>query len=81
MAKWLVSIGVACLLLVSGALAQDERTIYVAPNGNDTWSGRLAAPDAAGTDGPFATLERARDEVRARRAVTRFLSRSAKGRR
>ena len=36
--------------------------LFVAPNGNDTWTGREA--DAKGTDGPFLTLERARDEVR-----------------
>src|SRR5579863_9277267 len=38
--------------------------LYVAPNGNDRWSGRHAAPNAARTDGPFATLERARDAIR-----------------
>jgi len=38
---------------------------YVAANGNDHWSGRLAAPSADGSDGPFATLERARDAIRA----------------
>jgi len=37
---------------------------YVAPNGNDDWSGKLAEPNAEGDDGPFATLERARDEIR-----------------
>jgi len=36
---------------------------FVSPQGNDTWSGRLRDPGAA--DGPFATLERARDAVRA----------------
>jgi parallel beta-helix repeat protein len=39
-------------------------TFYVAPNGNDGWSGKLAEPNLAKTDGPFATLERARDGVR-----------------
>ena len=39
-------------------------TVYVSAKGNDAWSGRLAAPNAGGTDGPFATLTRARDEVR-----------------
>lgn len=38
--------------------------LYVALNGNDAWSGKLAKPNSAGTDGPFATLERARNEVR-----------------
>lgn len=44
-------------------------TFYVAPNGNDAWSGTLAAPNAAGTDGPFATLPRARDAVRGLKAA------------
>ncbi len=37
---------------------------YVATDGNDRWSGKLPAPDAHGTDGPFATVARARDAVR-----------------
>ncbi len=37
---------------------------YVAPNGNDEWSGRLPTPNAKRTDGPFATLHRARDAIR-----------------
>src|SRR5690606_12101299 len=32
---------------------------YVAPNGNDSWSGRLPAPNGGNTDGPFRTLARA----------------------
>ena len=32
----------------------------MAVNGRDTWSGTLARPNAAGTDGPFATLNQAR---------------------
>ena len=42
----------------------DGADFVVAPDGNDAWSGRLAAPDAQRTDGPFASLERARDAVR-----------------
>jgi regulation of enolase protein 1 (concanavalin A-like superfamily) len=37
---------------------------YVSPNGNDNWSGTLAEPNAAGTDGPFATIKRAQQGVR-----------------
>ncbi|NYZ13683.1 hypothetical protein HL658_14105 [Azospirillum sp. RWY-5-1] len=37
---------------------------YVAKNGNDSWSGKLAAPNAAGTDGPFASLEKAQAAMR-----------------
>ena len=39
-------------------------TYYVATHGNDRWSGTLADPNAARSDGPFATLVRARDAVR-----------------
>ncbi len=38
--------------------------VYVSPAGNDKWSGKIPAPNAAKTDGPVATLERARDLVR-----------------
>ncbi|NLG27102.1 MAG: hypothetical protein GX557_04280 [Chloroflexi bacterium] len=37
---------------------------YVSPFGRDTWSGRLPQPNADGTDGPFATLARARAAMR-----------------
>ena len=52
--------------------AQDEssRALYVAPAGNDNWSGRLPDADPAHTDGPFATLARARDEMRRLRKTT-----------
>ena len=43
---------------------------HVSPQGSDAWSGRFPEPNAAGTDGPFASLERARDAVRARQAET-----------
>ena len=42
---------------------------HVAPNGRDTWSGRLAEPNAGCTDGPFATVTRAQAAVRAQRRV------------
>ncbi|AWK88796.1 carbohydrate-binding domain-containing protein [Azospirillum thermophilum] len=38
---------------------------YVAANGKDTWSGKLAVPNADGTDGPFASLEKAQAAMRA----------------
>ena len=40
------------------------RTFCVSPEGNNSWSGLSATPDAKGRDGPFATLERAREAVR-----------------
>ncbi|MCU0492223.1 MAG: right-handed parallel beta-helix repeat-containing protein [Chloroflexaceae bacterium] len=43
-------------------------SFYVAPNGNDSWSGRLAGANWLGSDGPFASLEKARDAIRAQQA-------------
>ena len=48
--------------------ALGAETLYVATNGNDAWYGKLAAPNADGTDGPFATLQKARDAIRAIKA-------------
>lgn len=42
--------------------------LFVSPTGSDSWSGRIPDRNPAGTDGPFATLERARDAIRAMRA-------------
>ena len=41
---------------------------FVAVDGSDAWSGTLAKPNAAKSDGPFATISRARDAVRALKA-------------
>lgn len=49
---------------VYALVKKDRLILYVSPKGNDAWSGRLATPNRAKTDGPFATLERARDEIR-----------------
>ena len=38
--------------------------LYISPSGNDKWSGMLAEPNELKNDGPFATLERARDAAR-----------------
>ncbi len=43
---------------------RDEMALYVSPAGNDTWSGTLAEPNRAGTDGPLATVQAARDRIR-----------------
>jgi len=45
----------ALMLSLAVALAAPP-TVYVSPAGNDAWSGKLAAPNAAKTDGPKATL-------------------------
>ena len=55
-----------CLFLFFAVPALAAAPVFfVAPNGNDAWSGTLAAPNDTGTDGPFATLLKARDALRA----------------
>lgn len=54
-------------------MSGSEQAFFVATNGNDSWSGRLAAPNADGTDGPFATLDRARDAMRGSEIKTTYV--------
>lgn len=49
----------------SACAAEDPAVFYVSLEGDDHWSGRLPAPNAQRTDGPFRSLKRARDAVRA----------------
>jgi hypothetical protein len=69
----------ACLTEVSAAArpglpaAESMLELYVSPTGDDERSGRRAEPD--GKEGPFATLARARDEVRRRKAEGRLPAR------
>ena len=61
-----------CVFLAASlmpASAAPEGDFYVAPNGNDAWSGRLPAPNAGRDDGPFATIARAQKAVREARAA------------
>jgi len=41
-----------------------ETVFYISTQGNDAWSGKLPAPNAQKSDGPFASLERAREAIR-----------------
>ncbi|OGV63425.1 MAG: hypothetical protein A3K19_30750 [Lentisphaerae bacterium RIFOXYB12_FULL_65_16] len=51
------------------ALPREGLVYYVAPAGNDAWSGLVAEPNAARTDGPFATVEKGRDAIRQSKAA------------
>ena len=62
---------VIVMMLISAVLAtattergQAADRLYVATNGSDSFSGKLAAPNKARTDGPLATLDGARDAIR-----------------
>ncbi len=70
-------LSIICLFMLSQlvyagtALSRDiadsrplEKVFYVATNGCDEWSGTLSTPALSGSDGPFATLQRARNAIR-----------------
>lgn len=66
---WVAVAALAMTMVVAasfpGLAAEETKAdFYVAPTGNDAWSGRLAEPNKAGTDGPFASLARAQEAVR-----------------
>ncbi|NUQ61192.1 MAG: right-handed parallel beta-helix repeat-containing protein [Pirellulales bacterium] len=78
--------GLACC--VSNASAQaaasgpershaEALTLYVSTVGNDSWSGRFAEPNAGRTDGPLATVQKARDMLRETKAATGGPARAA----
>src|SRR5581483_9590781 len=56
----------ALVLQTPGIAAQQrdshnvEANFFVSPTGRDTWSGTLSAPNREGTDGPFASIEKAK---------------------
>ncbi len=58
----------SCLISVNQLVAQKKdppfADFYVSTKGNDLWSGKLPEPNATQTDGPFASLGRAKNEVR-----------------
>ncbi len=60
------------LLFITLNAGAKPMNFYVSPQGNDSWSGTLASPNRQRTDGPFATLERARDAIRTLKAQNRL---------
>jgi len=64
MAKCCIMICLLFLAVLAHGGGNDMPEFSVSTKGNDGWSGRMAEPNAAGTDGPFASLERTRDAVR-----------------
>lgn len=61
--NWLIYSSILMMVSLS-CLASPQADFYLSAQGSDAWSGTLASPNAQGTDGPFSTLERARDAVR-----------------
>ena len=66
------AVGILSLIVTESMSAQPseqpEATFFVAKDGNDAWSGKLAEPNAEKTDGPFATIVKARDAIRKMKA-------------
>ncbi len=62
LAKTVLVIGLAALAATQ--TRAESLTLHVAPGGNDSWSGRLAEPNPAGTDGPLASIDRAQRAIR-----------------
>lgn len=59
-------IWVSASLGIAQALAVPSQTpveYYVSPQGDDSWTGKLASPNGAKTDGPFRTVEHARRTI------------------
>lgn len=53
---------ISLLALIPGTL--NAVTFYVAPSGNDAWSGKFETPNPEKSDGPLASLAGARDAIR-----------------
>jgi hypothetical protein len=47
----------------AGSIVAEAVTMYVAPDGNDAWSGLLASPNDDRSDGPLASLDGAREAI------------------
>ena len=59
----------ACSCLHTPAAAARALTLYVSPAGSDDWSGTLPVANEARTDGPLASILRARDVLRQMKAA------------
>jgi len=59
-----MTLAFSCVAFCCFATPKPGLELYVSPSGNDAWSGTAALSNDAGTDGPPATLEAARDAVR-----------------
>lgn len=55
---------VVLLIVATRTALAEQRTLFVATNGNDVWTGTLSAPNPDRSDGPLATPAVARDRAR-----------------
>lgn len=52
------------ILFLTALMCEAASRYFVSPAGNDAWSGTVAEANSAKTDGPFKTIEQARNTVR-----------------
>lgn len=62
--KFHVAFFCSFLFVIGESPFSNAATYYVAQEGSDSWSGKFPAPSGGRTDGPFATIEGARDAIR-----------------
>ncbi|MGJ8592740.1 MAG: right-handed parallel beta-helix repeat-containing protein [Aquaticitalea sp.] len=55
---------IGCTCCMAQKTSESNADFFVSIKGSDKWSGTLESPNAEGTDGPFATLEQAKNAVR-----------------
>ena len=60
----MISLAAAAPLNAAEKRPAGEMVLYLAADGNDHWSGRAAAANAEGTDGPLRSLTAAHDAIR-----------------
>jgi len=62
--KILFSVFVLLLLYRCSSEKIANNALFIAPSGNDNWSGKLAEPNKNETDGPFATFQKTQETIR-----------------
>jgi len=69
---WLMVVCVPLLpLAVWAQQGKAAKDLFVATNGNDSWSGHLASPNGGGSDGPFASINKALESGRTNRSLAK----------
>jgi parallel beta-helix repeat protein len=69
--QWIVIVGaLSCLAWTHFSHSARQTVFYVSTDGNNSWSGRLPAPNSSHTDGPFRTIAQARDAIRTLKRVS-----------
>jgi len=71
--KWTFFVLMLSVVLIAAGGCASGMRVYVAPNGNDSWSGMIPRPNAQGVDGPLASMEGAQKVIRKMRAADDYV--------